>query len=106
LVSALADPERIASMGGPGAGYTAKHLINLLWFGQALTTAEARFLAHREGIDPETMQQALSGSAAAGSFNCHDLSALLIGDYLTPLGLARSCEELAARSRSWRRGPG
>jgi hypothetical protein len=49
LVSALADPERIASMGGPGAGYTAKHLINLLWFGQALTTAEALFLAHREG---------------------------------------------------------
>jgi 3-hydroxyisobutyrate dehydrogenase len=96
LLQALADPERIAYLGGPGAGYTAKHLVNLLWFGQALATAEALFLAHREGIDLETMQHVLAGSAAASSFISHDLSALLSGDYLASFGLDRCCEELAA----------
>jgi 3-hydroxyisobutyrate dehydrogenase len=96
LLHALADPERIAYMGGPGAGYAAKHLVNLLWFGQALATAEALFLAAREGIDLEMMQHALAGSAAASSFGGQDLSALLGGDYLTSFGLDRCCEELAA----------
>lgn len=104
LLQALADPERITYMGGPGAGYTAKHLVNLLWFGQALATAEALFLAHREGIDLEIMQHALAGSAAASSFICHDLSDLLSGDYLTSFGLDRCCEELSAVTASARQG--
>jgi 3-hydroxyisobutyrate dehydrogenase len=87
LLQALADPERIAYMGGPGARYTAKHLINLLWFGQTLATAEAMFLAHREGIDLETMQHALAGSAAA-STSCRS-------DWIAA---ARS----SPRLRSWR----
>jgi 3-hydroxyisobutyrate dehydrogenase len=104
LLQALADPERIAHMGGPGAGYTAKHLVNLLWFGQAIATAEALFLAHREGIDLEVMQHALAGSAAASSFISHDLSTLLGGDYLTSFGLDRCCEELAAITELARQG--
>jgi 3-hydroxyisobutyrate dehydrogenase len=103
LLQALADPDRIAYMGGPGAGYTAKHLVNLLWFGQALATAEALFLAHREGIDLETMQHVLAGSAASSSFISHDLSALLDGDYLTTFGQDRCCEELAAITELARR---
>jgi 3-hydroxyisobutyrate dehydrogenase len=96
LLQALADPERIAYLGGPGAGYTAKYLVNLLWFGQAIATAEALFLAHRGGIDLEAMQHALTGSAAGSSFISHELSGLLGGDYLTSFGLDRCCEELAA----------
>jgi 3-hydroxyisobutyrate dehydrogenase len=96
VLQALADPERIAYLGGPGTGYTAKHLINLLWFGQALATAEALLLAHREGIDVQTLQHAMAGSAAASSFISHDLGALLSGDYLASFGLDRCCEELAA----------
>jgi 3-hydroxyisobutyrate dehydrogenase len=41
LLQALADPHRIEHMGGHGAGYTTKLLVNLLWFGQAVATAEA-----------------------------------------------------------------
>jgi 3-hydroxyisobutyrate dehydrogenase len=104
LLQALADPERIAHMGGPGAGYTAKHLVNLLWFGQAIATAEALFVAHREGIDLEVMQHALAGSAAASSFISYDLSALFGGDYLTSFGLDRCCEELAAITELARQG--
>ncbi len=104
LLEALADPERIAYMGGPGTGYTAKHLVNLLWFGQALATAEALFLAHHEGIDLEMMQHVLAGSAAASSFISRDLSGLLSGDYLTSFGLDRCCEELAAITEVARQG--
>lgn len=96
LLEALGDPQRITHVGGSGAGYTAKHLVNLLWFGQAIATAEALLLASREGIDLGIMQDVLARSAAASSFLRDDLGALLRGDYLTSFGLDRCCEELAA----------
>lgn len=96
LLEALADPGRIIRMGGRGAGYTTKHLVNLLWFGQAIATAEALLLARREDIDLELMQRVLAGSAASSSFIRHDLDALFEGDYLTSFGLDRCCEELSA----------
>ncbi|HUB39182.1 MAG TPA: hypothetical protein VMA72_10045 [Streptosporangiaceae bacterium] len=40
-VMALTDPQRIIRVGGNGAGYTAKLLVNLLWFGQAAATGQA-----------------------------------------------------------------
>ena len=83
-------------MGGPGAGYTAKLLVNLLWFSQAVAAAEALILARCEGIDLEVFQGAVAGSAAASSFLDRDVSALFSGDYLTTFGLDRCCEELAA----------
>ena len=96
VLEALADPGRIIRMGGPGAGYITKHLVNLLWFGQTIATAEALLLARREDIDLELMQRALAGSAASSSFIRDDLGALFDGDYLTSFGLDRCCEELSA----------
>jgi 3-hydroxyisobutyrate dehydrogenase len=96
VLEALADPARIIRMGGHGAGYTTKHLVNLLWFGQAIATAEALLLARREGIDLGLMRRTLAGSAASSSFIRDDLGALLEGDYLTSFGLDRCCEELSA----------
>jgi len=43
-------PQRITHVGGHGAGYLAKLLVNLLWFGQAIATAEALLLARHAGI--------------------------------------------------------
>jgi 3-hydroxyisobutyrate dehydrogenase len=37
----LADSQRIGHVGGHGAGYLAKPLVSVLWFGQAIATAEA-----------------------------------------------------------------
>lgn len=51
LLESLADPDLIAHVGGYGAGYTVKLLVNLLWLGQAAATAEALLLARRAGID-------------------------------------------------------
>jgi 3-hydroxyisobutyrate dehydrogenase len=100
VLEALADPQRIIHVGGNGAGYTAKLLVNLLWFGQAVATGEALLLARRAGIDLDVLRQTLATSAASTAFVRDDLGALLDGDYLTSFGtsfgLDRCCEELTA----------
>jgi 3-hydroxyisobutyrate dehydrogenase len=92
VLDALADPQQIIHVGGNGAGYTAKLLVNLLWFGQAV----ALLLARRAGIDLDVLRQTLATSAASTAFVRDDLGALLDGDYLTSFGLDRCCEELTA----------
>jgi len=87
---------RITHMGGSGAGYTTKLLVNQLWFTQSLATAEAMLLAGRADISLDTFRAALAGSAAASTFVREDLGALLDGDYLTTFGLDRCWEELRA----------
>jgi 3-hydroxyisobutyrate dehydrogenase len=96
VLEALADPQRIIHVGGSGAGYTVKLLVNLLWFGQAVATGEALLLARRAGIDLDVLRQTLATSAASTAFIRDDLGALLDGDYLTSFGLDRCCEELTA----------
>jgi 3-hydroxyisobutyrate dehydrogenase len=80
---------RISHIGGHGTGYTAKLLVNLLWFGQAIATAEALLLGRRAGIDLTVLRQALGSSAAASDFIRRDLDALFAGDYLESFGLDR-----------------
>jgi 3-hydroxyisobutyrate dehydrogenase len=93
LLEALGQVEHI---GGPGDGYTAKLLANLLWFGQAVAVGEALLLASKTGLDLERLRGVLSRSSAASRFIERDLDNLLDGDYLTTFGLDRCCEELRA----------
>jgi 3-hydroxyisobutyrate dehydrogenase len=95
ILEVLARPDRITHVGGHGAGYLTKLLVNLLWFGQAIATAEA-LLARSAGLDLDVVREALAGSAASSAFIRDDLSALFDGDYLTSFGLDRCCEELAS----------
>ncbi|GAA1959736.1 NAD(P)-dependent oxidoreductase [Amycolatopsis minnesotensis] len=95
LLAVLGDPDRIVLAGGHDHGYTAKLLVNLLWFGQAVATAEALLLGKSAGLDLGVLRDALRDSAAAGAFLHKDLDALLAGDYLRSFGLDRVCEELA-----------
>jgi 3-hydroxyisobutyrate dehydrogenase-like beta-hydroxyacid dehydrogenase len=87
---------RIEHVGELGAGYTAKLIVNLLWFSQAVSTAEALLLARRRGLDLARLQPVLARSAAAGRFIENDLPRVLEGDYLRDFGLDRCCEELEA----------
>jgi 3-hydroxyisobutyrate dehydrogenase len=96
LLEVLGDPGRIVHIGGHGAGYTAKLLVNLLWFGQAVATAEALLLGQRAGIDPAVLEHVLAGSAAASAFIRRDIGLVFQSDYLTSFGLERICEELEA----------
>jgi 3-hydroxyisobutyrate dehydrogenase len=96
LLEVLGDPARIVHVGGHGTGYTAKLLVNLLWFGQAVATAEALLLGQRAGIDPAVLRHALDGSPAASTFIRRDIGLVFRGDYLASFGLDRICEELEA----------
>lgn len=94
LLEVLGDPGRIVHAGGHGAGYTAKLIINLLWFGQAIATAEALLLGQASGLDLGVLRQALTRSAADSRFIRHDLDALFAGDYLRSFDLDRCYQEL------------
>jgi 3-hydroxyisobutyrate dehydrogenase len=96
LLEVLGDPGRIVQTGGHGTGYTAKLLVNLLWFSQAVATAEALLLGQRAGIDPVVLEHALAGSSAASAFIRRDIGLVFQSDYLTSFGLDRICEELEA----------
>jgi 3-hydroxyisobutyrate dehydrogenase len=87
---------RIEHVGGRGAGYTTKLLVNLVWFTQALATAEALLVAQRAGLDVDVLRNAMTRSAADSRFIHDALPRLLDGDYLTSFGLDRCCEELDA----------
>jgi 3-hydroxyisobutyrate dehydrogenase len=94
LLEAVAESADIRHVGGHGAGYLAKLLINLLWFGQAVATAEALLIARRDGLDLDVLREAIASSSASSEFIRSDLDALLGGDYLTSFRLDRCCEEL------------
>ncbi len=96
MLEVLAGPGRIMHVGRHGAGYTAKLLVNLLWFGQAVATAEALLLGQRAGIDPQVLKRALGDSSAASRFISRDIDALFHGDYLRSFELDRICEEMEA----------
>jgi 3-hydroxyisobutyrate dehydrogenase len=94
LLEVLGDPSRIVHVGGHGAGYTAKLIINLLWFGQAVATAEALLLGQASGLDLGVLRETLTRSAADSQFIRHDVGALFAGDYLRGFGLDRCYQEL------------
>jgi 3-hydroxyisobutyrate dehydrogenase len=94
LLEVLADPGRIVHVGGHGAGYTAKLIINLLWFGQAVATAEALLLGQASGLDLGVLRETLTRSAADSQFLRRDVDALFAGDYLRNFGLDRCYQEL------------
>jgi 3-hydroxyisobutyrate dehydrogenase len=94
VLGAFAD--RIVHVGPAGSGYTVKLLANLLWFGQAVASAEALTLAGRAGLDLATVLDALGESAASSRFLTHDAWALLDGDDMSAFSLARCCEQLSA----------
>jgi 3-hydroxyisobutyrate dehydrogenase len=96
LLRVLADESRIHHLGGPGAGYAGKLMINLLWFGQVIASTEALLVAKGFGVDPAALHAALTTSAVGGAFVDNALTALLSGDYLTSFGLRGCVDELVA----------
>jgi 3-hydroxyisobutyrate dehydrogenase len=94
LLEILGSPGRVRHVGGYGTGYTAKLLINLLWFGQAVATAEALLLGRASGLDLVVLREVLADSAAGSDFIRRDLDALFAGDFMRTFGLDRCCEEL------------
>ena len=76
------------------AGYVAKLLANLLWFGQVVAVTEALLLGRALGLSPNTLRDQLAGSAGGSVFIDEYLDRLLAGDYLETFGIDRCVEEL------------
>src|SRR6266536_471241 len=93
--AAMGDPERILHVGGNGAGYTVKLMINLLWFAHLTATAEVLTVGTMAGVDLATLRRCLLASPAASNFLERDvLQVLRRGDYDESFTLALACKDL------------
>jgi 3-hydroxyisobutyrate dehydrogenase len=98
LFEAMGDPERIFHLGGHGAGYTVKLLLNLTWFIQSVATAEVLTVGVRAGVELDRLHGALVGSPANSNFLERDVRMVLEdGDYdeAFPMRLVTKDLELA-----------
>jgi 3-hydroxyisobutyrate dehydrogenase len=95
LLEAMGDPDRIMYVGGHGAGYTVKLMINLLWFSHLVATAEVLAIGTQAGVDLATLRRCLLASPAASNFLQNDvLSVLDHGDYDESFALALASKDL------------
>ena len=95
LLEAMGDPDRILHVGGNGAGYTVKLMLNLLWFGHLAATAEVLTVGVQAGVDLGMLRRCLLASPAASNFLERDvLSVLERGDYDDSFALALACKDL------------
>jgi 3-hydroxyisobutyrate dehydrogenase len=82
VLEAIGNPQRIFHLGPAGCGYAVKLLLNLLWFIQAVATAEALTIGVKAGVDLSRLHTALVASPANSVFLEHDVLPLLErGDY-------------------------
>jgi 3-hydroxyisobutyrate dehydrogenase len=82
LFEAMGDPARIFFMGGNGAGYTVKLLLNLMWFIESVAVGEVLSVGVRAGVSLERLHAALVGSPANSVFLERDVRMVLDdGDY-------------------------
>jgi 3-hydroxyisobutyrate dehydrogenase len=82
LFEAMGDPERIFHLGGSGAGYTVKLLLNLLWFIESVAVGEVLTVGVRAGVSLDRLHGALVGSPANSVFLERDVRMVLDdGDY-------------------------
>jgi 3-hydroxyisobutyrate dehydrogenase len=85
----------ILHVGGHGAGYAVKLMLNLLWFDSLLAVAEVLTIGTRAGVDLDVLHRALVGSQANSVLLEHDLMPLLRdGDYEEGFAVALACKDL------------
>ncbi len=73
VFEAMGDPERILHVGGHGAGYAVKLMINQLWFSHLVATAEVLAIGVKAGVDLGVLRDALVASPANSNFVENDV---------------------------------
>jgi 3-hydroxyisobutyrate dehydrogenase len=82
LFEAMGDAEHVFHLGGHGAGYTVKLLLNLLWFIESVAVGEVLSVGVRAGVSLDKLHGALVGSPANSVFLERDVRMVLDdGDY-------------------------
>lgn len=95
VFEAMGEPERILHVGGAGAGYAVKLMINQLWFSHLVATAEVLAIGTRAGVDLGILRRSLIASPANSNFLENDvLSILENGDYDEGFAIALACKDL------------
>lgn len=95
VFEAMGDPERIIHVGGYGAGYAVKLMINQLWFSHLVATAEVLAIGVKAGVHLDVLRRSLVASPANSTFVERDvLSVLEHGDYDEGFAIALACKDL------------
>ncbi|ANZ43196.1 3-hydroxyisobutyrate dehydrogenase [Lentzea guizhouensis] len=95
VFNAMGEEERILHVGGHGAGYTVKLMLNQLWFSHLVATAEVLAIGVKAGVDLGVLRNALVNSPAQSNFVERDvLSILDHGDYDEGFAIALACKDL------------
>jgi len=95
VLEAMGDHERIIHVGGHGAGYTVKLMLNLLWFSAVVNLAEVLTVGVRAGVDLEVLHRALVAGPTNSVLLERDILPLLTqGDYEKGFALALACKDL------------
>lgn len=95
VFEAMGDPERILHVGGNGAGYAVKLMINQLWFSHLVATAEVLAIGRKAGVDLAMLRSSIVASPANSTFVERDvLSVLEHGDYDEGFAIALACKDL------------
>jgi 3-hydroxyisobutyrate dehydrogenase len=94
LFDVMGDPKRVLHVGGLGAGYTVKLMINQLWFSHLVASAEVLTIGMKAGVDLETLHLSLLASPAASSFLANDLPSVFDGDYDESFAMKLACKDL------------
>ncbi len=95
ILEHLGDPERIFHVGGNGAGYVVKLMLNLLWFDQLVAIAEVLAIGTRAGVDLGVLHRSLVEGPASSRLLAHDLLPLLRdGEYEEGFSMALATKDL------------
>lgn len=94
LLDVMGDPERVLHVGDPGAGYTVKLLINLLWFSHLVASAEVLTMGAKAGVDLSVLRDSLLASPAASNFLATDILSVFDGDYDDSFAMILACKDL------------
>jgi len=95
ILEIMGDPRKIVHVGGHGAGYAVKLMLNLLWFSTLVATAEVLAIGVRAGVDLPVLYRSLVESPANSELLEHDLLPLLReGDYEEGFAIALACKDL------------
>ncbi len=94
LLHVMGDPERVLHVGGHGAGYAVKLMINQLWFVQLIAIAEALTVGAKAGVDLGVLHRSLVASPANSLLLERDFLPLLhTGDYDEGFAIALACKD-------------
>ncbi|MFQ6398010.1 NAD(P)-dependent oxidoreductase [Nocardia sp. KC 131] len=94
LLEVMGDPERVLHVGGLGAGYTVKLMINPLWFSHLVASAEVLTVGMKAGVDLAVLHRSLLASPAASAFLANDLPSVFGGDYDDSFAMKLACKDL------------